>query len=149
MPQYLLKFIKTPLFFAQSFVDAYQVTNVMGLACTPGSSENGACNKKSLKYIKKFRKHMLKSMEESRSMLTGYWFVSCPIHTIANHDFAWKYLVSDQKTLRETFLGWYGSFVNASRGEGKFHLDVNNYTNIIIAKHDIFLLKSIYYSVAA
>ena len=55
MPQYSMQFISTPVFLVQSFVDAWQVKQVMDLKCMPGSTSKGKCKETDLKYLREFR----------------------------------------------------------------------------------------------
>ena len=116
MPQYSLKFIETPLFLVQSFVDAYQVKEVMDLSCIPGSDKHGKCTENDYKYLKSFRSRMMTSIQDGIPNYSGYWLVSCTLHTITNHDHSWIELTGKKRTLRDTVLGWYHTYVNSTKG---------------------------------
>ena len=108
MPQYLLKYVKAPVFIAQSFIDTYQQTNVMDIKCRAGSRSTGdKCTNKELLYIKGFKSKMIESIDNSLPENSGYWLVSCGYHTITNHDYAWNVRIAETRTLRQTLFDWY------------------------------------------
>ena len=110
MPQYSMQFISTPIFLVQSFVDLYQVHEVMDLQCVPGSSSGKRCRKVDFEYLRRFRSRMIASIKYSLPENSGYWLVSCTLHTITNHDHSWVALTGKYRTLRDTVLGWYETY---------------------------------------
>ena len=144
MPQYAVSYVKTPLFFAQSFADGYQskkrdrflpvhfnklltseimflVENIMALSCMPGSRNSENCDKSSISYLSKFRKSMLAMIKSTAPALSGYWIVSCTSHTITNHDYYWTTLKGASRSLRDTFTGWYEAYSKSLTGDASFH----------------------------
>ena len=79
-PQYLLHFIRTPLFFSNSFADAWQFHNVMGLDCA-----DSGCSKEKINYINDFRSHMVHTLRSEAPEGSGWWITDCFVHTMADH----------------------------------------------------------------
>lgn len=102
LPQYFLKYIKTPLFIIQSFADAYQFVNVMGLSCTAGS-----CNSNDINFVNDFRSKMLNVMNRDLSEDSGYWVTDCQSHTLGEHNSFWNRITSDDMTMKTAVFGWY------------------------------------------
>lgn len=112
MPQYLLKYVMSPVFIVQSFIDTYQQTTVMDINCRAGSRSSGnRCTKEELLYIKGFKSRMFHSIDQILPKNSGYWLVNCGYHTITNHDYAWNVTIAETRTLRETLFTWYDSVV--------------------------------------
>ena len=53
---------------------------------------------------------MIASIKYSLPENSGYWLVSCTLHTITNHDHSWVALTGEYRTLRDTVLGWYETY---------------------------------------
>lgn len=102
LPQYSLKYITTPIFIVQSFADAYQIPNVMGISCSKHS-----CSSEDIKYVNKFRAEMVKSIEKSLPDNSGFWVTDCPVHTIADHSNFWVKAAVDKIVLKNAVFGWY------------------------------------------
>lgn len=48
---YSISYVKTPLFLTNSLIDAWQVPNVLGVACTPAVGGPGKCTEAELQAI--------------------------------------------------------------------------------------------------
>lgn len=104
-PQYIMPFVRTPMFFTQSFADAYQFPNVMGMSASASGSDV-------VEYVDKFRGLMLHSMINGPSE-NGYWLTGCKVHTLSYHSdwFSGKAISGMQ--MRYAVYGWYrDTFIN-------------------------------------
>ena len=98
-PQYIMPFIRTPIFFTQSFADSYQFPNVMGM--DPHASGSDV-----VKYVDKFRSTMLHSMSNGPSE-TGYWLTGCRMHTLEYHSDWYTDKDINGMQMRYAMYGWY------------------------------------------
>lgn len=102
LPQYLLSFVKTPMFFTQSYADAYQFPNVMALSCGETS-----CNSKAISYVNKFRHAMMHYLDSSAPKSSGYWVTGCQVHTMVDHSKWFAEGTVDGMEMRYAVYGWY------------------------------------------
>ena len=115
-PQYLLSFVKTPMFFTQSYADAYQFPNVMGLSCG-----NGKCDSKANKYINSFRNKMMHYMNSELPKSSGYWVTGCYVHTMIDHSKWHAEAEVEGMEMRYAIYGWYSdTFLKKRDGKWKF-----------------------------
>ena len=98
-PQYIMPFVRTPMFFTQSFADAYQFPNVMGMS--PSSSGSDV-----VKYVDNFRSIMLHSMTNGPSK-NGYWLTGCKVHTLSYHSDWFSEKSINGLQMRYAVYGWY------------------------------------------
>lgn len=98
-PQYIMPFIRTPIFFTQSFADSYQFPNVMGM--DPHASGSDV-----VKYVDKFRSTMLHSMSNGPRE-TGYWLTGCRMHTLEYHSDWYTDKDINGMQMRYAMYGWY------------------------------------------
>ena len=106
IPQYFLSYIQTPLFVIQSYVDAYQIDNLMKVKCTKDD-----CNKKEMQYIDSLRKEVFMIVNFKINSKSGYWVTGCPHHTLAHHEDTWGNIKVKNQLLRDAYLSWYNEVV--------------------------------------
>lgn len=104
MPQYALKFVDSPLFIVQSFIDGYQTSHGLHVACL---EDNVKCNKEELKYVINLKKSMIQSAQKVLAAHSGFWFTSCEAHTITHHNKVWMDVLVQSQSLKTTLLNWY------------------------------------------
>ena len=116
LPQYLLSFVKTPMFFTQSYADAYQFPNVMGLSCG-----DAKCDSAATKYVNRFREKMMHYMNSELPNNSGYWVTGCYVHTMIDHSKWHAEATVEGMEMRYAIYGWYSdTFVKKRSGKWKF-----------------------------
>lgn len=105
LPQYFIKYIKTPFFLTQSFTDAWQFDNVFRLRC----SESG-CNKREIDYLQHIRGTFEHLITHNVRAPNGYWVTKCGEHTIVDHEGSWLLQpVKGSNFLMPSLVSWYNS----------------------------------------
>lgn len=108
-PQYVLPFIKTNIFIANSLSDKWEGENLLGLTnCNPTIAKN--CSQQVFTYLNDFRS---KHLEESvlghflKKPNAGAWLCECWTHMILQWNHYWSEVKVQGWTLNQVFANWY------------------------------------------
>lgn len=79
--EYLLPYIKSPLFAVQSLYDSWSLPNITGIACITHTGSMSRCSTSDMKVIEEYRTRQLaflnKLTEDKRD---GAWAPACAFH---------------------------------------------------------------------
>eukprot|EP00249_Psilotum_nudum_P011127 c22976_g1_i2 orf=121-1446(+) len=113
-PQYLLKYMRTPLFILQPAYDTWQIENVLGSVQEDPSrnwkfciTNPASCSKEQLKILQGFREHLLLAIG---SIEGGLYINSCFIHCQTELDLTWhgtQASTVNNKTIAEAIGEWF------------------------------------------
>jgi hypothetical protein len=108
MAQYTLPFITTELFIANSLVDSWQGSNIMGLTCDP--TTKNSCSQTEIDYLNAFRENQLEN-SSLRIFLerpsSGAWLCECYLHPLVNWNYSWDQVKVQGLSLGKVFSNWY------------------------------------------
>ena len=113
LPQYFMKYIKTPMFYVQSIVDGFQWSFVFQMECK--LSEDSDCSGDEIHYLKRIRKAFANGIRNDVHEHDGYWITKCQGHTIVNKGTFWNQYDVNGNRLGESLIAWYENYEDTSR----------------------------------
>jgi hypothetical protein len=115
----LFKYIKTPLFVANSLADAASQSFIMALPC---SLADGTCNPQELAYVDAFSSTMaanVSTLVTAPGSPHGAFLLTCSVHMIENIDGDLNNIIVQGRSFNDVFSSWW----NKNSGEQYYAID--------------------------
>jgi hypothetical protein len=107
--EHVLPHVSTPIFIAQSMVDAWEMEYLLELPCFQRTGNLSNCSEVELKAVQQFSSEIASALQPALdgNSVHGLWADSCLIHGGQDVDFMFSKALVEGQTMRETFDTWF------------------------------------------